>query len=235
LKSLFVLVLSLFLFGCNISCATFTKNLASNQLEPDYYSHIVRLNAKVLKNPEVSLQATGFAISRNLIMTAGHFCATAEIGMAMGVLGSGVHYSYMDDQNIEESSDLIIVNYVMDEVNNQDICILKKKNHGIKPVEFAKLSSIDIGDKLTIVGAPLGVFPTKTEGHVTLLDGGETLSYLKNYLVTSVPSYGGNSGSPIFDEEGKVVGMLVAGHPAYPHITLGIRVDALKDFIKKTK
>lgn len=69
-----------------------------------------------------------------------------------------------------------------------------------------------MGERVFVAGYSLGVkIPMLTDGYVS--------GWMDGYLLTSAPAYGGNSGGPVF-HNGKVIGLLVRGSPAYPHLTL---------------
>jgi hypothetical protein len=65
-----------------------------------------------------------------------------------------------------------------------------------------------IGESLILVGHPYGLpKKTDTDGQVKNV----SLSEIRAY----VDSYGGNSGSPVFDSQGSLVGILVGGAPDF--------------------
>lgn len=83
------------------------------------------------------------------------------------------------------------------------------------------------GDKVTVVGYPLGVpLPVVTDGVVS--------GWLDGYLLTSAPAYGGNSGGAVF-YNGEVIGLLVRGSRDYPHITLTTSLEEILTRIHETQ
>lgn len=79
-----------------------------------------------------------------------------------------------------------------------------------------------MGEKVFISGYSEGVtLPMLTEGYVS--------GWMDGYLLTSTAAYGGNSGGPVY-HNGRVVGLLVRGSRAYPHLTL---VASLEDCLRR--
>jgi S1-C subfamily serine protease len=70
---------------------------------------------------------------------------------------------------------------------------------------------VEVGDQIFVIGAPYGISQTLTAGHVSgrrrLDKEGETHPYLE-FLQTDAAVNGGNSGSPMFDMNGQVVGIV---------------------------
>lgn len=74
---------------------------------------------------------------------------------------------------------------------------------GYKP--YSKINqNIQKGDALTLIGHPVGL-PKKTD------KGGEVTLAGPLIIRGTVDSFGGNSGSPVFDANGLLVGILVGG------------------------
>lgn len=68
---------------------------------------------------------------------------------------------------------------------------------------FPLASEVSRGEKIFIVGSPLGITDTLSTGVIAKLSGDRTL-----IDCSALP---GNSGSAVFDKEGKLVGVLVGG------------------------
>lgn len=76
----------------------------------------------------------------------------------------------------------------------------------IKPLTIAK-KSVAAGDEVFTVGHPLGL-PAKYSGRSKVLKNDDPESFQVN-----LDTFSGNSGGPVFNKNGEVVGILVAGHP----------------------
>ncbi|MEV6923498.1 trypsin-like peptidase domain-containing protein [Dactylosporangium sp. NPDC051485] len=98
-----------------------------------------------------------------------------------------------------------------------DIAVLKIDTNGLPdselaPVEFGNSDQVQVGDPVVAVGAPLGLTSTVTYGVVSYLDrpirtseGGTSRYYAA--IQTDAAVNQGNSGGPLFDAAGRVVGI----------------------------
>ncbi len=83
---------------------------------------------------------------------------------------------------------------------------LVKINGLFEPLGLAEPGSVQIGEKVIAIGNPLGLSFTVTEGIVSALDR-EGPNQLKAYIQTDVTLNPGNSGGPLIDTEGNVIGV----------------------------
>lgn len=87
----------------------------------------------------------------------------------------------------------------------RDLALLKVE--GIFPfLELADSDKLEVGNKVIAIGNPLGLSFTVTEGIVSGLDR-EGPNNLPEYVQTDVSLNPGNSGGPLIDVNGKVVGI----------------------------
>lgn len=88
---------------------------------------------------------------------------------------------------------------------NKDLALLKVD--GIFPfLELADSEELEVGNKVIAIGNPLGLSFTVTEGIVSGLNR-EGPNNLPEYVQTDVSLNPGNSGGPLIDINGKVVGI----------------------------
>ena len=73
-------------------------------------------------------------------------------------------------------------------------------------LELADSEDIELGEKVIAIGNPLGLSFTVTEGIVSGL-GREGMNGLNIYVQTDVTLNPGNSGGPLINENGKVIGI----------------------------
>jgi S1-C subfamily serine protease len=87
----------------------------------------------------------------------------------------------------------------------RDLALLKVEGN-FEKIELADSDEIQVGEKVIAIGNPLGLSFTVTEGIISAKDRiGPTK--LSEYLQTDVSLNPGNSGGPLIDTSGKVVGI----------------------------
>lgn len=153
---------------------------------------------------------TAFAISKNLLITAEHVCRDA---LSLKLIGS---------------SRAKVKALMVDKAN--DLCLLEGK-HGLNPLP-ASYKDPRMGDRLYIYGSPSGIPNILTEGYdagtIDIPGWGER-------RVSSAPAHGGNSGGPVLNSSGAVVGVLVMGHPQYSHVTFYTDRKHIFNMLEKAK
>lgn len=94
-----------------------------------------------------------------------------------------------------------------------DIAVLKINATGLQPVVLGDSSSIEVGENVYAIGNPLGELTfTLTGGLVSAKDRSVTTSdgTVMNMIQTDTAINSGNSGGPLFDQYGQVVGIVSA-------------------------
>lgn len=99
-----------------------------------------------------------------------------------------------------------------------DIAILKINANGLKPVEFGDSDALVIGQRSIAIGNALGQFQnTVTTGVISAIgraieagDSSGSTSVLDNLIQTDAAINSGNSGGPLINVEGQVVGINTA-------------------------
>ncbi len=144
-------------------------------------------------------------------------------------IGSGVVYTsdgYILTNNHVVSSNGVPVNSVQVTFNTgetvaativgrdtqHDLAAIKVAKTGLKPVVFAKSSSVKLGQWAIAIGSPLDFRNTVTLGIVSGIDrsiqtGDPTIPTISGLLQTDAAISPGNSGGGLFDASGKFIGM----------------------------
>lgn len=92
----------------------------------------------------------------------------------------------------------------------QDLAILKVEARGLTPAEFGVSSDLTVGDKVYAIGNPLGLElrSTFTDGIVSYVDRSvEVDGFTMTLLQTNAALNSGNSGGPLVNQYGQVVGI----------------------------
>lgn len=104
-----------------------------------------------------------------------------------------------------------------------DLAVLKAKNAaGLKPAALGDSSTLRIGDTAVAIGDPLGTLKlTCTNGIISGLDREiNNDGKIQNYIQTNAAVNPGNSGGPLLNDRGEVIGIvtmktIVAGYDDY--------------------
>ena len=138
---------------------------------------------------------SGVLISNDKVLTAAHVVQTADAALV----------EFPDGQ---DSIARVIASDVRADVA---LLQLQRPPKNISPVALGDSDKVEVGDQIFVIGAPYGISQTLTAGHVSgrrrLDKDGETQPYLE-FLQTDAAINGGNSGSPMFDMNGQVVGIV---------------------------
>ena len=138
---------------------------------------------------------TGFLIDNEHVMTAAHVVQTAE------------------SVSIRFHNDEVIPADVISDYKNADVALLKLK-WAPKEATILKLGDSDqvkIGEQVFVVGSPLGLSYSFSSGYISgRQESRRTLNSLvrAEYLQTDASINQGNSGGPMFNMKGEVVGIV---------------------------
>lgn len=243
MKSLYLYFLSFAaLFSICCSVVSTKTTLLKGDIVRESYNSVTYLEAEFTKvDPKkkkstvtFGITATGFAIDKDHIITAGHFCMSAfEIVTTEKIIKAEFKALFLEHgkETLVSIDGLKMMAVDLD----NDLCMVLRPDHGITPVKLSSKKEFKIRDKVYTVGAPASTFPLEAEGHISLplIEVDKEDSALNNKMLLSLPIYKGNSGSPIFDDQGEVIGVIVMGNPRFEHITYATRLAELKVFIRK--
>lgn len=175
-----------------------------------------------IKGNYSSWTGTGFAISNGYIATNYHVVEEAKKIIIRGIKG---------DFNTDYSAQVVAT----DKVN--DIAILKitdGKFNGFGTIPYAVSTRMaDVGEDVFVLGYPL----TQTMGEEIKLTNGIISSRtgfqgdVANYQM-SAPIQPGNSGGPMFDNKGNVIGIICARHTEAENAGYAIKTSYLKNLIE---
>jgi putative serine protease PepD len=138
-----------------------------------------------------------------------------------GFVVSQQGYIITNDHVVEGSNDTMSVSFsdgstasatVVGRDPESDIAVIKVSKPNLTPVQLGNSDSIAVGDPVLAFGSPLALANTVTAGIVSALDrtikageGGTTRYYAA--IQTDAAVNQGNSGGPLVDASGKVVGV----------------------------
>lgn len=110
--------------------------------------------------------------------------------------------------------------------STHDLALLHIDRRGT--AHFSPAKEVIRGEKIFILGSPLGITNSLSTGIVAKLDGDATL--------VDCGALPGNSGSAVYDEDGKLVGILTAGYVVgmgTTHLNMAQSIDAVWFFLMR--
>jgi serine protease Do len=96
-------------------------------------------------------------------------------------------------------------------------------------VELGDSEAVQVGEPVSVIGNPLGLDHTLTNGIVSARRVYEG----ERYIQMSAPISPGNSGGPVFDRHGQVIGVSVAQMMGGQNLNLAVPVSQLRALIAK--
>ncbi len=125
---------------------------------------------------------------------------------------------------------------VVKKMPEHDIALLRIDTENLLPfLELSKEGEWEAGDPITFIGNPLMHHQIANDGSIIGLM--ETSSLDNDVLMLDAPVYKGNSGSPVIDEEGKVIAVIYATmmrdvDGKRKSVGLAIPVESISDLLK---
>lgn len=220
-------VLSLCLFSFNLCCVS--SNISNMLvydpiLEPS--KSVVKLTSKHVESGQMI--ATGFAVDHYSIVTAAHYCTAISFGKITGEFPFDIEaFVSVKDGRLLKVGDFKVKYFD----NGQDLCLIySDEPHGLKPVFITK-NLTEVRDEVVVIGAPTGFFPVETSGRVIEPKSNIDDEFLRGRLLIGASIYKGNSGGPVFNLDGEVVGVVIAGHQLVQHLAIATTSEELLKFL----
>lgn len=158
---------------------------------------------------------SGFLVGDDLLVTAGHCIKSqSDCDRYSWVFDFKIDRDDQTAHTVEASSVYScksIIERSLDNSTSDDYALLKldRTVTGRSPLRYRTTGSVTEGDPLVVIGHPSGI-PTK------IADGAEVKSQNSVYFSANLDTYGGNSGSAVFNARtGEIEGILVRGQSDY--------------------
>lgn len=154
---------------------------------------------------------SGSLVGEDLIATAGHCVSRSTCSSYAFVFGYKMTDAKTAPESVSESEVYSCKEIVAHEyTDNQDYALVRldRPVRGHRPLTIQQ-TPVQPGDGIYVVGHPSGL-PTK------VADGAAVREQLGSYFTSNLDTYGGNSGSAVFNARThEVVGILVRGAPDF--------------------
>lgn len=156
---------------------------------------------------------TGFLVSHDVVATAGHCvpatgCDATAFVFGYKMLNSSTPKMVLEDEDVYFCSE--VVGHRMSGGVDYALVRLDRSVSGREPVEVRRSGKVPDRAALVMIGHPSGL-PQKIAGGARVRDNSPG-----SHFVANTDSYGGNSGSPVFNEAThEVEGILVRGVTDY--------------------
>jgi S1-C subfamily serine protease len=208
---------------CNI-LPTFNNNPQKDITPTELYNKVSKYLVSI--NSDAG-SGTGFVKGFHII-TAYHVVKDAK----------NIQVKLFSDPHIYNAS-LSDVNRFLDiaELTISDPPILLQ--HYIQPpLEYAPSNTLHIGQQIMAIGNPqygadftptIGVIGALHQDQPDLDDQGHIIGYLFNLIQHSAGTFHGNSGGPVFDMQGRVIGISDSGVPAFGSLNFAISTDEMNN------
>lgn len=166
---------------------------------------------------------TGFAVGKNLVVSNRHVVSDTD-----------ATYSIVDTEGNKHD----VVDIYRDPLN--DLALLKIADSDFQPLELGDSDGIKVGQTVIAIGNALGKFSNSvTKGIISGVGRGITATgsvsqfqeEIENVLQTDAALNPGNSGGPLLNISGQVIGVNVAVGVQTENIGFAIPVNTVKDLI----
>ena len=175
---------------------------------------------------ESRLTASGFVIAKRskktYVMTAGHVC-DGKIGEENISYLISVDLFVTARDGTEYKAKVVAVDLP------KDICVLSVPGLDAPALKIAR-SETRLGAESFNIAAPLSMFYPGNPGMSPVFTG-RFSGRVGHRAFFTIPAMGGSSGSPVLNTRGQVIGMIVARHYQFNHISVSPTREDLINFL----
>ena len=181
------------------------ENVVQIKCEVEYIEYCYEYNS--------GWQGSGVFIRDNLILTAGH--------IVEGISDANVFT--IDGKEYKAKGW-----YLETDV---DIGFIEVDTNDIESTLF--FDDVKLGETVWAFGNPLGVFPVLTKGIISAINAPDSYNDTKDMIITDTAINGGNSGCPIFDRWGNILGICSWHYPEQEGMNYFVRAEVIEAILKK--
>lgn len=182
----------------------------------EVYERVAPVVVNVSLSEPDSRVGSGFAVARDQVVTARHLVVGAQDVVVRTVHGKAVWTRVVGTDA------------------RTDLALLRAEGDVFEPAVLGSSEHLVAGDTLLALGNPYGLGHSLAVGvlgsrerRMVVRDGGPNVDFLQ----LTMPLNPGNSGGPIFDASGSVVGILAGTHAEGQAIAFAVPVEVLKEVL----
>ena len=201
-------IIILIFFSCNhLGNDNSAKEDSETFTAKEIYQKAVDATVTVITDNSVG---SGFFIDSNIVVTNFHVIKGAKYAF-ISISNSTIKYEVLGHLGIDEINDLILLKIAYNSNNKLDF----------------RESDFEVGMKVYTIGSPAGLNKTISEG---ILSAKRSIDS-KSYLQITAPISHGSSGSPLLDDNCKLLGIAVSGIETAENIGFCIPANNLKQLV----
>jgi serine protease Do len=189
----------------NISTKQSVQVSQNRQLPPGFEEFFRRFGAPVPDSNEPPATQRGGSLGSGFVISADGFIVTNNHVVSPSRTGATVDQitvTFADRREFEAE--------LVGRDPASDLAVLKIKGNNFPFVRFAQGEQVRVGDWVVAIGNPFGLGGTVTAGIVSALHRNIGAGIYDRYIQTDASINMGNSGGPMFDLNGNVVGINTA-------------------------
>jgi len=165
-------------------------------------------------------QGSGVFIDDNLILTAGHVVDMTKVNSIPVVKITDVKGNTYEAVRWYKELDAD-VGFILVDTND-----VEKK---------LKFDNAKLGEEVWTYGNPFGVFPVLTKGIISATNAPDDFKSTKKMVIIDAAINGGNSGCPVFDRYGNILGICSWGYRYSQGMSYFVRSEVIKLSLEKYK
>jgi len=119
-----------------------------------------------------------------------------------------------------------------------DIALLKAEGNGLPTVEIGDSEEAEVGNWVLAIGSPFGLDYTATQGIISALGRNLPSDVYVPFIQTDVALNPGNSGGPLFNAEGEVIGvnsMIYSQTGGYMGLSFAVPINTAMRVVEQLK
>jgi serine protease Do len=163
-----------------------------------------------------------------------------QSSLGSGVLIDGNGYILTNNHVIEKADEVVVTLLdkrrikakIIGRDRELDLALLQLKggssNGSLKPVNLGASAGVRIGESVFAIGNPFGLQHTVTAGIISAKNRSIGIGPFDNFLQTDASINFGNSGGPLFDLKGEVIGINTAINAQGQNLGFAIPIDEAK-------